>query len=239
MPNHIKNRIEVIGTNEQVKAFFEMFNTHVPSTLDLNYEGNTICIKSTPDSNNYSIGWLNETTGVFKRRGESDVNGLPDGWERRYTVPFDHFPDFNKVIPQPDNIFNGDLGAAEEAMCLREGRPTWYDWNNENWGTKWNSYSCHKESDNVFTFETAWKGVPNIVTKMSVLYPDVELIYEYADEDTGHNIGSYVFKNGWVKQNQITSGSREAYELAFKLRPEDSEYYQLVNGNYEYKEDKE
>ncbi|MDA3780456.1 MAG: hypothetical protein PF487_09615 [Bacteroidales bacterium] len=40
--------------------------------------------------------------------------------------------DFNKIIPQPENIFNGNLGEKERQMCEDEGRPNWYDWNIEN-----------------------------------------------------------------------------------------------------------
>ena len=46
--------------------------------------------------------------------------------------------DFNHFIPQPDNIFRGNLGDKEEKMCEEQGIPNWYRWNNQNWGTKWN-----------------------------------------------------------------------------------------------------
>lgn len=68
--------------------------------------------------------------------------------------------DFEEIIPQPDNIFRGNLGREEEEMCRREGRPTWYDWNRKNWGTKWNAYSFsvaeRYEGGIALRFETAW-----------------------------------------------------------------------------------
>lgn len=33
MPNYIKNRLVIIGTNEQIKELFEKYNTHFPSNV--------------------------------------------------------------------------------------------------------------------------------------------------------------------------------------------------------------
>ena len=41
------------------------------------------------------------------------------------------------VIPEPSNLFHGNLGDEERKMCEAQGRPNWYDWRNENWMTKW------------------------------------------------------------------------------------------------------
>ena len=66
----------------------------------------------------------------------------------------------NHLRPQPDNIFRGNLGDKEREECIKKGIPNWYDWNCENWGTKWDS--CHVEfidetANTVdIQFETAW-----------------------------------------------------------------------------------
>jgi len=179
MANFIRNRIEIVGTKEEVKEVFEKYNT-------------------------------------------IDDDGLIQ------------FPDFNKVIPQPENIFQGNLGEKEYEMCKREGRPTWKDWNIENWGTKWNCFECDKESDNAFTFETAWSGVPLIIEAMSNQFPNVEFTYDYADEEIGSNCGSYKSKNGEMLEYHPQSGSKEAYEFAFKLWPDMEEYYEYVDECYHY-----
>ncbi len=231
MPNHIKNRIEILGTKDQVKRVVERYNTHHKATLNRAADESIICV-----GKDGVIGWFNEKTCVFTQRKKSDIIGLPDGFKMEIQDAFDHFPDFNKVIPQPKNIFNGDLGRKEEEMCKREGRPTWYDWNKANWGTKWNSYSCKKESDNIFTFETAWNNVAGIICAMSKLFPKVNFIYEYADEDTGCNCGVIELKNGIFKNNIPINGTKEAYDIAFKLRPHIKDGFVLINNNYEYKE---
>ena len=41
------------------------------------------------------------------------------------------------MVPQPDNMFHGDLGEKERKECEAKGIPNWYDWSVANWGTKW------------------------------------------------------------------------------------------------------
>jgi len=130
-----------------------------------------------------------------------------------------------------ENLLQGITNFVEH------GHATWLGWARENWGTKWNSYSCKKESKNVFTFETAWSGVPNLISEIANQFEDVEIIYEYADEDTGSNCGKYHFHNGVLTTKEIENQSTEAYELAFKLRPDYKEDFILVDGEYQYKDE--
>ena len=43
--------------------------------------------------------------------------------------------DFEKIIPQPENIERGGCSGTHE-----DGVVCWYHWNVNNWGTKWNAY---------------------------------------------------------------------------------------------------
>lgn len=121
----------------------------------------------------------------------------------------------------------------------KHGFTCWYDWQVAHWGTKWNSYACKSSGENIWEFDTAWSGVREIVSKISEAYPTVVVLYEYADEDTGSsNCGTLLFEGGKVTSEAgFKSQSNEAYEMAFKLRPEDAEHYHLVDGKYEYKDE--
>lgn len=41
------------------------------------------------------------------------------------------------LVPPPENMFRGNLGPEEMKMCEEQDIPNWYDWQCENWGTKW------------------------------------------------------------------------------------------------------
>ena len=94
--------------------------------------------------------------------------------------------DFNKIIPQPENIFTGILGEKERKMCIDEGRPNWHDWNTENWNTKWGSYSFELNEDDEntlsFDFQTAWNAPAPIMNKIFELAKGCEIHYLAVDE---------------------------------------------------------
>ncbi|MNL31048.1 hypothetical protein D3C87_1528170 [compost metagenome] len=119
------------------------------------------------------------------------------------------------------------------------GSATWHDWSCKNWGTKWNSYECNKISKNVYEFDTAWSGVYDLINKMSVQFPDVKIEYEYSDEDTGSNCGYATFINGKGEFIRLKSQSKEAYDLAFKLRPDNLQNFELIGGNWISKDEEE
>ena len=52
--------------------------------------------------------------------------------------------DFNKIVPMPDTVFKGNLGAEERNIY---GTNNWLDWSLENWNTKWNAYDSIPYSD--------------------------------------------------------------------------------------------
>lgn len=103
--------------------------------------------------------------------------------------------DFNMVIPQPVNIETGGCSRQHE-----EGVICWYEWNPENWGTKWNAYDTSLEpKENGLTelrFDTAWSHPYPVLEKLSKKFPNALIQVSYADEDLGHNIGQYAIKNG-------------------------------------------
>lgn len=185
MPNHVKNRITVLGTEQEVQKVFDLL------------------------------------------KGEPYEDGTP------------RLVDFNKIIPQPDNIFNGDLGEKERQKCIAEGRPNWLDWNTKHWGTKWGAYSIKPGEPNQVIFDTAWSFPEPVAQKLATIFPDIEILWYWADEDTGCNTGKAHLKNGECWTYSPENNSMKAYEIYFDLRPENREDYELVDGEYRYKEEDE
>ena len=99
--------------------------------------------------------------------------------------------DFEKVIPPPANMFRENLGLDDKERCAREGIPTWYDWQIENWGTKWNACSnedvvIEKLSDRLTTatyrFLTAWDAPRPVIAAIIKQNPDIEVSGGYVHE---------------------------------------------------------
>lgn len=134
------------------------------------------------------------------------------------------------------------LGEQAYSNIQQFGSPTWYEWCNRNWGTKWNAYGfppLEKDSDTV-EFFTAWNSVPKIITLLSQRYPDQTITYRWADENIGYNVGEMTLKDGEVIDiNVPESGSREAYEMAAEIMGTDLVDYNLCltadGSNYEYR----
>lgn len=90
------------------------------------------------------------------------------------------------------------LGQAYIDNEKKYGFPTWYEWRNHNWGTKWNSYDNkirrNKEGKIVFIeFQTAWAVPEPILEKLA---KECDFAILYADEDIGSNIGVGRANNG-------------------------------------------
>lgn len=147
------------------------------------------------------------------------------------------WPDFDKVIPMPDDIYRGDLPLTHPY-----GAHNWYDWSIANWGTKWNSYghgipqyTRGNPSRVVFEFDTAWNFPYPVIMEIARQNPHLRIIALFADEDTGYNCGRLVFENGEIESEEFpTGGSKDAYELAFLLRPHCAADFQYIDGEYQY-----
>lgn len=129
-----------------------------------------------------------------------------------------------------------DLAIKYQQNLEKYGHKTWYDWCVENWGTKWNSSECEKTGENIYDFTTAWSGVPELIELMSKECPEVKIIYKYSDEDTGCNCGIGEYQNGEIYFRELVNSSKEAYDMAFELRPDRKENYQLIGNEYQYVE---
>lgn len=99
--------------------------------------------------------------------------------------------DFEKLIPPPANIFKGNFGETERLYCEENNLPNWYDWNRENWGTKWNAaygeLRPSKQGDStVLFFDTAWSLPMPILEKIEEMlmneFLGLEIYGEFIEE---------------------------------------------------------
>lgn len=141
--------------------------------------------------------------------------------------------DFNNITPMPKWVYQGNLGTKEEEKYGKEN--CWYEWSIKNWGTKWNAFSSSSH-DNIIEFETAWNGVPKLITKLGVIFPNIEFEYLFADEDIGYNLSKYEFKDTKITETSFVKGSKTAQEFALNLWDkldkykwnEEKQYYEYI-----------
>ena len=137
-----------------------------------------------------------------------------------------------------------ELGKQYVENLLNYGATTWYDWRIRHWGTKWNAYDCVEVDPDAkyLQFNTAWSGVPDILSLLSEQSPDVQITYKWSDEDIGYNVGIATFLDGELKEyDSMPGGSKEAFELAAEVHDFDlAEWGYAFNektGTYEYVEE--
>lgn len=110
------------------------------------------------------------------------------------------------------------------------------DWRCKFWGTKWNSYSFVWTGTDEIKFDTAWDAPHPVIEKLAEIL-GCEIIHEWADENTGRNVGIRVYKHGLISSEELLDEEKRGYELAFSLCPSAAEYYEWDGSNYVCKED--
>ena len=200
MPNHVTNVLTITGDNDQrVKELMD--------TLFDN-DGNFDFDNFLPMPNE-----LSEVTSPVRIVSEDERNALIAEYERKELAgelhPFD-----SKTFPLTQEL--------QDEYIARFGCDNWYDWANENWGTKWGAYDSHRNSDDECTFMTAWNTPFPAMVKLSEMYPDLVFTVQYADEDFGYNVGEYTIIAGDViNEYSPAGGDIEALKMAMEITGDD------------------
>jgi len=115
---------------------------------------------------------------------------------------------FNKFIPLPSELSGklsparivsleeyenqaDDLAITEEMSTMYKnnfGFDNWYDWQVNNWGTKWDAHVCsetkNEDSFHVW-FDTAWSPPTLWLEKVHNMFPDLSFELKYEEEGMG------------------------------------------------------
>ena len=200
MPNHVTNRLTITGDEKTIKQCIDAIGRDVEKAVRKCVDGDTICM--CPGEGPHRFGWYNEETGELRVRGSNgdiekvqEGGALPDGWDREYVEAHRVWIDFERILPMPSFIITDDLAYEDrKSSCGRN----WYDWHIDNWGTKWNAYSTHRDSKGRILFDTAWAVPIPAITVLSKLFP--ELAFDMESFDEGWSFACrYSFRGGKVK----------------------------------------
>lgn len=234
MPNHITNRLVIEGDKEEVAKVFDFLKADKP---------NEDCEIALVDFNK-----------IIQMPEDLDVSSSTEGEDgQKYLLGMggnvlevhrykqsEHYAKMVEMQEKNLNRFNAclDLGRRYLHNVANYGCTTWYEWRCRHWGTKWNAYEINKEADNIITFQTAWSGVPDLISRLGAMFPNVIIKYDYADENISCNVGSYIIDGDTVCDNSPEDETPEAWKIVFDLGVADiDDYVELPDGTYEYKEE--
>lgn len=220
MPNHIQNKLRLIGGSAEVKkvlSFISGKDDEGAMQIDFN--------KIIPMPKELSIisdGWLMPLENSFSFH--EPMKAHLDKMRERI---------LSKTMEEStiDNFIQGIKNY------LKHGHATWHDWAVENWDTKWNAYGQNDDRNTPDTiyFQTAWASPLKVIEKLSATFPKATFMLDYADEDSGSNTGHFEIKNGKIVSfAQPDSQSKEGYDIYFSLHPDSINDYRLTDGKYAY-----
>lgn len=242
MPNHIQNRLVVTANSyEELNDFL----LRIKRTEQIDGE--------------YPIIDFDKIIPMPKALRDTEASTRTDEAIYYYLVKTNQTEMVNRILRYPD-VYTMDRFADKSETELNElleigkkyveifkecGAKDWYDWSCANWGTKWNAYNTYLETIDeysvVLSFQTAWCGVPQIIEKLTEMFPTFIFDYKYADEDMGQNCGEGYGEDGEFSFQMLLGGSEEAIEAYALCWDYDIEnFYQDDEGywhNREYEED--
>jgi hypothetical protein len=195
VPNHVTNIIKIEGNPARIKAVFEAikndeyglgsidFNKLVPMPPELDIEEGSQTKRGLKAYQDFI-----EVYTFNGKKEDFDLLNIPEKSEQA----------FLRVHPDIDQT-EWKLGKQAFQNQQKYGIPTWYKWRTRNWGTKWNAYGYEggvQFDGKTLQFLTAWAPPTPIVEKLAAMYPDLDFVHQWADEDIGYNCGEIEYHNG-------------------------------------------
>ena len=219
MANHVRNRLVIKATEQRLKEITDFLmgepdEDGKPCHIDFE---NIIPIPEELKIEDCSCG--DEALAIMRRKG---------CFGRSYE---ETKAEFDERESEEKKKYR-KLARQYRDNIKKYGCKTWFDWCMDYWGTKWNAFNQNQPAPNEIWFDTAWSCVIRLVYKLSQMYPDAVFDYTYADENTGYNSGIFILRNGKGQMCVPDGGTREAYEIAFEMRPDRRSDYHFDGETY-------
>ena len=183
MPNHIQNRLKVIGTPDQIKEVLTFISSKDEKGELVQMDFNKI--KPMPKGMNTEIHsgikmWVEICTGQI------DFASLFQPMETSATEMFNNRKygtlasrmNAGTAMEHLTGKRQGNVKDFSEedfnafVQCLKNyreyGSTSWYEWRIANWGTKWNAYGQNDKRNigDTIHFETAWSSPLGLIAEL-------------------------------------------------------------------------
>lgn len=204
MPNHLTSVCTVTGDEREVSRFREhcIVSGEKGETMRFAFEQ----IVPVPPEVEGTESGSEADLGLFALSGLESGGGTREEMRQAFGFPGQlelyarHHPTFAYVRGKtsvedlrkhlekhaPQVLEKGRKALA----CFRAtGAASWYEWNQEHWGTKWNAYEYAERSREpgkfVFEFQTAWSIPKPVFLALSKQYPQLRFEGTTIDEGGG------------------------------------------------------
>lgn len=227
MPNHVTNRLMLLGADADVSRFLNDLKSPTEATVLVDFNQ----IRPMPQE---LRGTLSGSNDIIPDEGYADaiaaLKATHDAWASEWIVKTGRpREEFGYVCQLPVS-----KSMARDYMA-RFGAYNWYDWARENWETKWGGYNSRYDEalPNVVWYDTAWSaGALGLLREMSQRHPLLRIVHDWADEDTGSNVGRRTWHNGLMavpvgasQDGYFKDNRRQAMLHAIALHRNEEFYY--------------
>lgn len=123
---------------------------------------------------------------------------IPEGWQKMVDEGTWTQEDYDERVAG-----NNELLAKQKANIAKYGHKDWYEWQYNEWGTKWGD--CHTqigtpyEADGAWsvdiTFDTPWGTAHKAWLTISAMFPNLVFLFSY-DEEAGFFAGYEIYCAG-------------------------------------------
>jgi hypothetical protein len=233
MPNYVRNRLSFAGPKNDIQKMLETIKNDELGigTIDFN--------KIIPMPEELMIECGSRTTNGLKAVDQYIKDNRLNDYlcKARIDELQDILNKHSAELPETEQD-TWDIGVKSAVNIVKFGYPNWYDWSVDTWGTKWNACGYSEGIDysefEHFEFDTAWSAPVPVLTKLSEMFPKIDIHHKWADEDFGQNVGDVMYRNGKIYMDLTPSSSKECLELASDVWEYDLEelgYFPNKNGD--------
>lgn len=227
MPNWVENKLSYNGNEAEIKEMLEKirYDNATIGTIDFNK------IIPMPKSLDIECGSRTDKGIEMVKNYLENLPAELKGKEGTYEEVLEDLHNHSADISDDEEKKIWDIGVTAVDNLYKYNAPTWYEWCNDNWNTKWNACGYDENTDysdsDFIWFQTAWSAPIPVIQKLSEMYPNIELSLQFADEDLGQNCGEMKFKDGDIFEEYIPQTGKEAMEFAARVWEYDLSDFQL------------